>query len=305
MALYEVDHVASAFARMEESDPPFDVLHDHCGFTAFAFADRIDTPVIHTLHGPVHRGDVRLLRAPRAQGERCRAQPLPGRTGAGRARRGGGDRQPDRRRRLPVPRRSKDDYLLWIGRINDDKGPQRAIAAAREAGVPLVLAGPVQPGQEEFFAREVEPHLDGDADPLHRRGGRGEGRALRRRERAAHADPLAGAVRARDDGGDGVRHAGDRVPRGLGAGDRARRGDRLRGRGRARDGRRDRQAGEIDPARCREQRARSASTWRPWRRRTSARTSAWRARHAHPFVDARFIDRDSASAPRGCAEWPI
>ena len=46
------DHVASTFARMEESDPPFDVLHDHCGFTAFAFADRIDTPVLHTLHGP-------------------------------------------------------------------------------------------------------------------------------------------------------------------------------------------------------------------------------------------------------------
>jgi glycosyltransferase involved in cell wall biosynthesis len=42
------------------------------------------------------------------------------------------------------------------------KGPHRAIAAARAAGVPLVLAGPVQPGQEAFFAREVEPHVDGD-----------------------------------------------------------------------------------------------------------------------------------------------
>ena len=28
--------------------------------------------------------------------------------------------------------------------------------------MPLVLAGPVQPGQEEFFASEVEPHIDGD-----------------------------------------------------------------------------------------------------------------------------------------------
>ena len=54
-------------------------------------------------------------------------------------------------------------YLLWIARMNDDKGPQRAIAAARAAETPLVLAGPVHPGQEEFFAREVEPHIDGDA----------------------------------------------------------------------------------------------------------------------------------------------
>ena len=52
MSVYEADHVASAFARMDETEPPFDVVHDHCGFTAFAFADRIDTPLVHTLHGP-------------------------------------------------------------------------------------------------------------------------------------------------------------------------------------------------------------------------------------------------------------
>ena len=33
---------------------------------------------------------------------------------------------------------------------------------AREAELPLVLAGPVQPGQQEFFEREVEPHVDGE-----------------------------------------------------------------------------------------------------------------------------------------------
>ncbi|MEA2331853.1 MAG: hypothetical protein QOH58_1991, partial [Thermoleophilaceae bacterium] len=59
-------------------------------------------------------------------------------------------------------RAEKDDYLLWIGRFDDYKGPHRAIAAAREAGAPLVLAGPVQPGQQEFFEHEVEPHVDGD-----------------------------------------------------------------------------------------------------------------------------------------------
>src|SRR5215211_7697861 len=59
-------------------------------------------------------------------------------------------------------REEKDDFLLWIGRMSPDKGPQRAITAAREAGAPLVLAGPVQPGQEAFFAEEVEPQLGRD-----------------------------------------------------------------------------------------------------------------------------------------------
>ena len=52
-SLYEVDHVARAFEEIDEApaDQRFDLIHDHCGFTALAMADRIDTPIVHTLHG--------------------------------------------------------------------------------------------------------------------------------------------------------------------------------------------------------------------------------------------------------------
>ena len=56
----------------------------------------------------------------------------------------------------------KGDYLLWIGRMTPEKGPHRAIAAARAVDAPLVLAGVIQPGQQAFFDREVAPHIDGD-----------------------------------------------------------------------------------------------------------------------------------------------
>jgi glycosyltransferase involved in cell wall biosynthesis len=56
----------------------------------------------------------------------------------------------------------KGDYLLWIGRMTPEKGPHRAIAAARAVDVPLVLAGVIQPGQQAFFDREVAPHIDGE-----------------------------------------------------------------------------------------------------------------------------------------------
>jgi glycosyltransferase involved in cell wall biosynthesis len=59
-------------------------------------------------------------------------------------------------------REHKDDYLLWIGRMTVEKGPHRAIAAARIADVPLVLAGVIQPGQQAFFDREIAPHVDGN-----------------------------------------------------------------------------------------------------------------------------------------------
>jgi glycosyltransferase involved in cell wall biosynthesis len=55
----------------------------------------------------------------------------------------------------------KDDYLLWIGRMDPVKGAHRAIEAARIAGRPLVLAGAVQTGQADYFRRQIEPHIDG------------------------------------------------------------------------------------------------------------------------------------------------
>jgi glycosyltransferase involved in cell wall biosynthesis len=160
-SLYEADHVASAFAGVEEASEPFDVIHDHCGFAAFAFADRIRTPVLHTLHGPFtpetsafyarHGHKASAVALSRYQAEQApRELEIAAVIG-----------NPIVVDDFPF-REEKDDYLLWIGRFNEDKGPGRAIAAAREAGQRLVLAGVVQPGQEDYFAAEIEPHVDGD-----------------------------------------------------------------------------------------------------------------------------------------------
>jgi glycosyltransferase involved in cell wall biosynthesis len=55
----------------------------------------------------------------------------------------------------------KGDYLLWLGRICEEKAPHLAIAAARKAGLPLVIAGQVYPFQyhQGYFDREIRPHL--------------------------------------------------------------------------------------------------------------------------------------------------
>ncbi len=162
-ALYEVDHVAQAFDRIDLAalTERFDVIHDHCGFTGLAMANRMATPLVHTLHGPFtpstaafyarhgHKGTlVGISRAQLASAPR-------GLTPVG-----------------PIPnpidlqawtlQERKGDYLLWVGRMTPEKGPQRAIAAAQAVDVPLVLAGVIQPGQQEFFDAEVAPHIDGD-----------------------------------------------------------------------------------------------------------------------------------------------
>src|SRR5215208_1867814 len=161
---FEADHVARTFAAIDaarEHGPPFDVIHDHVGHTALAMADRVSVPLVHTLHGPF---DERATSFYAEHGRKaCIVAISQAQLDAAPTAMGGG-------RVVPNPidcsewpyRAEKDDFLLWIGRMSPDKGPHRAITAAREAGAPLVLAGPVQPGQESFFASEVEPHLDGE-----------------------------------------------------------------------------------------------------------------------------------------------
>ena len=162
-SLYESDHVARAFDEIDRGQPErdFDVVHDHCGFTAFAMADRLDIPLVHTLHGPFtaataafyarHAHKAALVAISRAQ----LASAPAGLEAVGVI------HNPIDVAAWPL-QEHKSDYLLWVGRMIAEKGPHRAIAAARDAGVPLVLAGVIQPGQQAFFDREVAPHIDGD-----------------------------------------------------------------------------------------------------------------------------------------------
>ena len=163
-ALHESDHVARAWEQIELAaarGEGFDVVHDHSGFTALTMADRLAVPSVHTIHGVLeedtarfyqrHGHKARLVAISRSQaasapaGVRISAI-VPNPIAVG---------------RWPFEAHKKD-YLLWIGRMDPVKGAHRAIEAARLAGQTLVLAGPVQPGQERYFLEHVEPHVDGE-----------------------------------------------------------------------------------------------------------------------------------------------
>jgi len=53
-----------------------------------------------------------------------------------------------------------EDYVCFIGRFSETKGPHVAIDAARKARVPIRLGGGVHPPDREFFRREMEPRLN-------------------------------------------------------------------------------------------------------------------------------------------------
>ncbi len=53
------------------------------------------------------------------------------------------------------------EYLSFLGRIAPIKGPHLAIEAAKKAGIPLKIAGEIQPVFRDYFDSAIRPHLDG------------------------------------------------------------------------------------------------------------------------------------------------
>ncbi len=54
-----------------------------------------------------------------------------------------------------------DAPLVFLGRIEDIKGPHLAIEVARRTGRNLVIAGNVPPDKQAWFDKHVAPHIDG------------------------------------------------------------------------------------------------------------------------------------------------
>ncbi len=58
-----------------------------------------------------------------------------------------------------------ENFVIWLGRFVPEKGAHLAIKAAREAGVPLVLAGIIDKHIMEsvnYFEERIKPYIDGE-----------------------------------------------------------------------------------------------------------------------------------------------
>jgi glycosyltransferase involved in cell wall biosynthesis len=153
----ELRHALACYERAEE----FDIVNDHSGPLAAGLGAAARTPVVHTVHGPLTGRDGELYAS------LARVAPQVGLISLSLNQR---TPQPD----LPwvatchnaldldaYPVHSeRGEYLLFLGRMSADKGCHRACEVAREAGVPLRIAGKMrEPAEREYFEEHVAPHL--------------------------------------------------------------------------------------------------------------------------------------------------
>src|SRR5215472_14278787 len=57
--------------------------------------------------------------------------------------------------------RQKRQYLSFLGRIAPPKGTHLAIEIAKKSGIPLKIAGEIQPSYKSYWETLVKPHVDG------------------------------------------------------------------------------------------------------------------------------------------------
>ena len=155
---YTVINVIEAYKRQAE----FDIIHDHTGNPGLIAATTSDTPVVSTLHGPFTTTNRKLYEAVAdkvnlvaiSEGQ---MKPVPSLPIAGVVYNG-----------LPMEHYPFSDnhkgYLLFVGRISEEKGVHHAIDVAQYLQIPLIIAAKLENNHRpdvEYFRQYVEPRLDG------------------------------------------------------------------------------------------------------------------------------------------------
>lgn len=158
---YDVVHASTAYLEPDQ----FDLIHDHSGLIGPAIGAHVPAPVVHTLHGPftdeakrvytLLSGSIHYVAISAAQRAFC-----PDLSYAGTVHNGIDlDRYPFRS--------EKEDFLLFLGRINREKGPELAVEVAHRTGRKLVMAVKMaEPAEQDYWNEKVEPLLDGSEEIL-------------------------------------------------------------------------------------------------------------------------------------------
>lgn len=149
-------HVEAAYGWLSGSGP-LDVIHDHTQWGPLW--QSVDLPVVTTFHNPIDAATLeRWQRFP----DNVTAVAISA------AHRGSAALRPAEVIHHGLDTASvpfgngRGDHLLFLGRMTPDKGVEEAIAIAREADLPLLIAAKAQRREErEFLERRVEPLLGG------------------------------------------------------------------------------------------------------------------------------------------------
>jgi glycosyltransferase involved in cell wall biosynthesis len=150
--LYEMLNLAAAVERASE----FDIIHYEAAYypMSLAFTRLSSTAIVQTLHHSPSAAEVRLWarypEAPFVAISKEQASLLAGLNVVGTVLHG-----------IDTAnftfQETPEDYLLFLGRFTDGKGPLQAIEIAKRVGMRLILAA----AEDDYYRERIAPHVDG------------------------------------------------------------------------------------------------------------------------------------------------
>ena len=144
-------HISEVFERAAD----FDLIHNHYDFLPLTYSALVKTPVVTTIHGFSSPAIIPVYKKYNAQSHYVAISEA--------------DKSPELDYIATIHHgidiaqfpflEAEGKYLLFFGRIHPHKGVREAINVAQRVGIKLVIAGIIQ--DQDYFAAEVEPHIDG------------------------------------------------------------------------------------------------------------------------------------------------
>lgn len=150
-SFYPLMHVSYCFQK------EFDIIHSHAQFLALPFSAVSKTPTLHTFHRQFKfetKDDLDLVKhygylnfSSISNSQRIKGINFIKTVYNG----------------IPIEKfrycKKPENYLLWVGRIVDKKGPKEAILTAKKLNLALIIAGKIT--DEKFFNRSLKPLIRG------------------------------------------------------------------------------------------------------------------------------------------------
>jgi glycosyltransferase involved in cell wall biosynthesis len=141
-------------AHFMEMAAEFDMLHNHYDFLPFTYTRLINTPMVTTIHG---FSSPKIIPVFKKYNDRNFYVSI-----------SNSDRNPELDYIATVYNgvqvedftfnKNEGDYLLFFGRIHQDKGASEAVQIAKQAKRKLIISGLIQ--DESYFQEQIAPFLD-------------------------------------------------------------------------------------------------------------------------------------------------
>jgi glycosyltransferase involved in cell wall biosynthesis len=149
--VWECLHISEVFEQGDQ----FDLIHNHFDYLPLTYQGLTTTPLVTTIHG---FSSARILPVYKKYNKKSYYVAI-----------SEADKRPELDYIATIHhgiemghftfRPEPGEYLLFFGRIHQEKGVRECLDVARQTGMKLILAGIIQ--DQEYFDREVQPHLDG------------------------------------------------------------------------------------------------------------------------------------------------